>query len=322
MLKNKWLLFVSCLLVPVAVVAKDNQDVSHWLQKMHHAAHMLNYVGKFVYQQDTQLSLMQIIHAVSEHGERERLISLDQVGREVIRDANGVTCILPDRNSIVVDKARPQSQFPPKFPVDIEHLKGQYHFKLDKQERVAGQLAQKIVIDPVDQYRYGHRLWVDVDTGLLLKTYLVDERGRLLEQFMFTEIEFMDQIEESMLVPQTKGTNYTWYESKEDEQSKPVVVKHNWSVSQLPRGFMRDMQRQHNMPNKQVVKHLVYTDGLASVSIFIETPEQESPNPIGASRMGAVNAYGRVVDKHHVTAVGEVPHVTVKMISESVTYKH
>lgn len=320
MLNRQWL-FTILLITPVAVYATDKQSVEAWLQKMHHAAHMVNYVGKFVYQQDKQLSMMEIVHAVGENGERERLLSLDEVGREVIRDKDNVTCILPDRKSVVVEKGRPKLPFPPAFPVNVEQLKHQYTFALSRQERVAGHLAQKISINPTDKYRYGHRLWIDVDTGLLLKTHLLDERGQLLEQFMFTELVFMDEIPEELLKPHVIGENFTWYESDDEKVEGSPAQPMNWFVAHMPAGFVNDMQRNHHLPNKTAVKHMVYSDGLASVSVFIEKHEKQSPNLIGTSRMGAVNAFGRIIDDHHVTAVGEVPQATVKMIGESVEFK-
>ena len=320
-MKNKLLYIVISCLIP-AVVFADDASVEAWLQKMHQAAHMSNYTGNFVYQQDNQLSLMRIIHAASKDGERERLISLDDVGREIIRTKGVVTCILPDSKSVVVEKGRPEQQFPPAFPVKIENLSNYYRFSLDRQERVAGRVAQKIVISPNDKYRYGHNLWVDSETGLLLKTYLMDERGNLLEQFMFTEIEFMDSIPEEMLKPRITGDAYTWHEAKEqDPPNDSSSMIEQWVIESLPAGFASDMKRQHHMPNQKMVRHLVFTDGLASVSVFIEKHQQNTPNLVGASRMGAVNAYGRLLQNHYVTAVGEVPRATVQMITESVKYK-
>lgn len=320
-MKNKWVYVIAALLMPVVVLA-DNAAVEAWLQKMHQAAHMSNYVGKFVYQQDNQLSLMRIIHATTEDGEHERLISLDDVGREIIRSRGVVTCILPDSKSVVVEKGRPEQQFPPAFPMKVEKLQGYYRFALDKQERVAGRIAQKIVISPNDQFRYGHNLWVDSETGLLLKTHLVDDRGNLLEQFMFTEIEFMEIVPKAMLKPRITGDAYTWHKAKKlDKDIVPEHAKEVWAVNALPAGFSNDMKRHHNMPNQKVVRHMVFTDGLASVSVFIEKHQAKMPNLVGASRMGAVNAFGKLINNHHVTAVGEVPRATVQMISESVSYK-
>lgn len=322
-LKNKWLYIFSALFMPAIVVA-DSIGIEAWLQKMHHAAHMSNYAGKFIYQQDSQLSLMRIIHAATKDGERERLISLDGVGREIIRTRDAVTCILPDSKSVVVEKGRPEQLFPPVFPMKIAALEAHYRFLLDRQERVAGRMAQKIVISPKDRFRYGHSLWVDSETGLLLKTHLVDEQGRLLEQFMFTEIEFMESIPDSMLKPRITGDTYTWHEAKQPDAD--IIPEHGheneeWIVQRLPAGFSNDMKRHHNMPNQKTVRHLVFTDGLASVSVFIEKHKPSMPNLVGGSSMGAVNAFGKLIKIYHVTAVGEVPQATVQMISESVVYK-
>ena len=310
-----------CLL-PVLAIAGDEMLARQWLEKMYRASHLLNYVGKFVYQHDRQLGLMSIVHAVDESGERERLVSLDDTGREVIRHKDRVTCILPDSKSVMVEKGRPTMQFPPEFPVNIELLTGHYTFIVDKQEKVAGQRAQRIVIQPVDNFRYGHRLWVDVETGLLLKTQLLDENNKLLEQFMFTEIEFMDKVPEELLQPQATGPEYTWYETETVDDEPNDDSPNNWEVKSLPSGFGQDSARSHHKADKVPVEHLIFSDGLASVSVFIEAREDKSPAIMGLSRMGAINAYGRMLENYYVTAVGEVPGITVRMIGESVTYKH
>ena len=320
-MKNKWIYIFVVLLLP-AVVFADTMGVEAWLKKMHHAAHMSNYTGKFIYQQGSQRSLMRIIHAATKDGERERLISLDGVGREVIRTKDAVTCILPDSKSVVVEKARPQQKFPPAFPMKIKMLQAYYKFLLGEQELVADRMTQKIVISPRDRYRYGHSLWVDRETGLLLKTRLLDKSGNMLEQFMFTEIEFRKSIPDSMLKPRITGTTYTWHEAKHaDTDIIPEPGSEKWMVQSLPTGFRSDMKRNHNMPNQKTVRHLVFTDGLASVSVFIEKHQPRIPNLIGASRIGAVNAFGRLMTNHHITAVGEVPQMTVQMINKSVSYQ-
>jgi sigma-E factor negative regulatory protein RseB len=321
MLKSRFVLPICLLVVPVLVWASDDQAIETWLQKMHYAAHMLNYTGRFVYQQDRQLSLMSIAHAVTKEGEREKLVSMDETGREVIRDGDRVTCILPDSKSVMVEKGSGKVQFPPMFPVSLDQLKGQYIFHIDRQDKIAGQQARRIVIQPTDKYRYGHRLWVDEKTGLLLKTQLLDENGKLLEQFMFTQIQFMDKVPEAILKPRATGKEYTWYEAQDSNEPETKDDTHVWLVQELPRGFVSDMTRYHRMPDKVPVEHLVFSDGLASVSVFIEKDGDKEPSLVGASRMGAVNAFGRTLDDYHITTVGEVPRRTVRMIGESVVYK-
>ena len=203
----------------------------------------------------------------------------------------------------------------------MQSIKGQYTFHIERQDKIAGQLARKIVIQPNDKYRYGHNLWVDEKTGLLLKTQLLDETGKLLEQFMFTQITFMDKVPEDLLKPRATGKEYTWYEAQDSNEPEIKDDPNVWLVQELPKGFVSDMTRYHHMPNKTSVEHLVFSDGLASVSVFIEKDHDKEPTLMGVSRLGVVNAYGRTYNDYHITTVGEVPRRTVRMIGESVVYK-
>lgn len=327
-MKNKFLISIIGLLL--SVLSNVNADVGNsksvskdlvesWLSKMHKAAHMVNYQGIFVYGQKNNLSSMRIIHSADSTGERERLLSLDGTGREVIRTKNSVTCILPDSKSVMVEKNRPKSNFPPAFPVKINQLSRNYTFYLAAKEMVAGQTAQKIIIQPKDKFRYGHALWIDDKTGLLLKTHLMNENKQAVEKFMFTQIEFMKKVPEKLLKASISGENFTWYESgKAKKEEKNIPSK--WRVKHLPSGFHTDMNRKHVMPRSGIaIEQLVYSDGLSSVSVFIEKHSTKDDQITGHSQMGAINACGRVLKNGiHVTVVGEVTHAAVKMMCDSV----
>lgn len=300
------------------------EDVRDWLKKMQHAAHMVNYDGTFVYSQEEQLSAMRLIHRANKAGEQERLISLDSTGREVIRDNKKVTCILPDSKAVVVEKGRPTGQFPPPFPASIRDLEKYYQFTLANQEKVAGQLAQQIYIRPRDEYRYGHRLWVDVKTGLLLQKHLLNEAGKPLEKFMFTQITYLQHIPDELLKPQSLGKEFTWYET-DDKTAKDAVQQskhYRWQVAWLPAGFKQDMQRAHKLPaNGKQLEHMVYSDGLSSISVFIEPQSDKDIHLDGGSSMGAVSAHGKRIDGFHITVVGEVPQIAVRKVCRSVSKK-
>lgn len=321
-MKNKASFFYIILCLPLLAYANDHSaQVQDWLKKMHRAAHTLNYEGTFVYGQKDNLSSMRIIHSASEKEEKERLVSMDGSGREVIRKGNSVTCILPDTQTVVVEKSRPTSQFPPMFPTSIERLTPNYDFKIVDGSRVAGRQTQEIIITPKDNMRYGHHLWVDKETGLLLKTYLLNEKANKLEQFMFTQINFFDQIPPDWLMPAVSGKDFNWYEA---EASKPGTARtqSDWEVSKLPKGFLPDLQKQHMTPqNGMPVEHMVFSDGLSSISVFIEKDMNSKDNLVGSSHMGAVHAHGHKMDGYHVTVVGEAPLASIKMISQSVIKK-
>lgn len=319
---TKFVSLFSLLLISFSAVADHpKEDIEKWLAKMHHASHMLNYDGNFVYGQNNEMTSMQIIHSVDKKGEYERLISLDGSGREVIRSGDTVTCILPDKKSVVVDKSRPDTEFPPTFPLKIEQLLETYSFHFGKDGMVAGRKAKNLIIRPRDQYRYGHELWIDITTGLLLKDHLIGDNSKIVEQFMFTQINYPAVIERTSLISANKNNKFTWYEAKDLKPNNEEIKSMSWKVTEVPSGFVSGVKRHHNMTvSAMPVEQFVYSDGLSSVSVFVEKHMKNSKNLMGGSTMGAVNAYGRAIGEYHVTVVGEVPYATVKMIGDSVEH--
>jgi sigma-E factor negative regulatory protein RseB len=295
-------------------------DAAHeWLMKINHAARNLEYEGIFVYQHDDQLEAMHIFHKMEHNSVKERLVSLNGAPREIIRDANEVRCYWPDKNSIVVEYRKADSKgFPAILPDHVQDLDEYYSMELGDVERITGRPAQLVIITPVDQYRYGYHLWADKDTGLLLKADLVDSAGGVLEQFMFTQISIGKKIPASALDPGMSDKDMVWY--RENDTNNEVSKKPDWEATSLPKGFRLSMHVKRHMPmRKQPVEHLVYTDGLAAVSVFIEKQDKGAkPFMLGPSRMGALHAMGVRVDDYQITAVGEVPAQTVALIGGSV----
>lgn len=295
-------------------------DAAHdWLMKINRAARDLEYVGIFVYQHDTQLEAMQIFHKTENGSSRERLVSLNGAPREIIRDANEVRCYWPDKNSVMVEYRKAEKKgFPSILPERLQDLDEYYVLKLGDTERITGRMAQLMIVKPTDQYRYGYRLWADVDTGLLLKADLLDAQDTVLEQFMFTQVSIGAKIPAAALAPGMTGKSMTWY--REEGDTRQVTEKPGWSAAQLPKGFKLSAHMTRRLPmRKQPVEHLVYTDGLATVSVFVEKQEKGAkPFMRGVSRMGAVHAMSAQVDDYQITTVGEVPAATVSLIGASV----
>jgi sigma-E factor negative regulatory protein RseB len=193
--------------------------------------------------------------------------------------------------------------------------------RAERGERVAGRHTELITVDPHDRFRYGYRLWMDRDLGLLLKSELIDERGEIVEQLVYTNIELPASIPDELLEPAISGAGYTWYN---DDRSKPVAVsaadsEPGWYPDWLPDGFeLSDVARDPILASRDPVEHLVFSDGLASVSVFIEQLDAASEPLAGLDTMGAVNAYGRMIEDYQITVVGEVPAITVERISRSI----
>jgi len=318
-----WIGFLALSLFAAQAALADGQ-VSHvqdWLRRMSKAAHTLDYDGTFVYSYDNRMHAMRLIHSADGTGERERLVSLNGPAREVVRDHDLVTCILSDNRSVLVENTRPAKQFPPTFPIHIHSLNAYYTFRVHGGERMAGQPAQKISIRPRDKYRYGYHLWVDRKTGLLLRTDLLNASDKPVEQFMFTEIHYLKKVPDKLLEPGISGREFTWYEPQEPREDTRPDVRH-WHVEQVPAGFSLDIYRTHKMASgKAPIVHMVYSDGMASVSVFVEKLSKQTDTLLGSSRVGAVNAYGRKLKGYYATVVGEVPQATVRLMGRSIVHK-
>lgn len=295
-----------------------SEDATAWLERMSQAVHQLNYVGTFVYMQEGQMESMRLVHAVDEKGQRERLVSLSGPNREVIREHGQVTCYRPQKEALVADHPEVPPGFPLNLPTHWEQLRSVYEFKVLGQSRVAGQSAQQIAIVPRDQLRYGQNYWIASDSGLLLRTDVVDENGQVMEQLEFTSLEVKEMIPPEMLQPEA-GSRALKLPSEAPAEAKMSQPLH-WHVASLPAGFELELQRQHAIAGDGVaVEHLIYSDGLTSVSIFIEPRREGDEQSSGISQRGSVHAYTRLLPEQRVTVLGEVPHATVKQIAESIT---
>lgn len=320
-------LFFALLIFPVSVFSADTStEAIQWLEKMAVAMKTLNYEGTFVYVHDGQIESMEIIHSKDESGERERLFSLNGAAREILRVNDILTCILPDSRAVLVEKSRPKQYIPPALLTITKKLGRFYEFMMFGEDRVADKAAQVIAVYPKDPYRYGYRLWLDKKTGILLKSDLVNSKGEALEQIMFTRMEVLDHIPDSHLKPVINGKNFKRFEttkqglplSVKDEQ---FIQKSGWRVAHVPDGFTMSMQKKHPLPtNRMPVEHMVFTDGLSSISVYIEKPQDAKEVFEGVSHMGAVHAYGAMIAGHQVTVVGEVPKAAVMIIGDSIQY--
>jgi sigma-E factor negative regulatory protein RseB len=305
-------------LVSIPVLADPAMD---WVQKMSDAMRNLNYRGDFVYVHENQLESMQISHYRDADGEKERLISLNGEAREVIRDNQNLTCIWPSSRKVVVDLARKNSFSPIFIPEDIARLEKFYVMKLLGKDRVANMNAVVVHIDPRDKYRYGMKFWINEDNGLMMKSSLINENGKVVEQVMFTSLELFEGDEKPVIDTMPKiDENYTLLRFHSGDSSKSFAADNSWRLGRTPGGFWRESVMKRKIPGSEDFVHqMVYTDGLASLSVFIE--RQSGIASQGGSSMGAVNAFIRIVKNHSVTAIGEVPAVTVKEVAESVSYQ-
>lgn len=288
------------------------------INEMSRASQELSYDGIFVYRRGSRMDTMRLIHKNDGQAEQERMVSLTGVAREVIRDGNSVTCIFPDNQAVMVNRNRPGQFLTTQLPQPIEKIADYYLFSIGGKDRIAGRAAWVVNIVPRDDYRYGYQIWIDEETKLLLKSELKDDSGFPLEQILFTQLEIKQDIPAELLEPGISGQGYTWYTGAAEPVSADAG-RYVWQVTSMPQGFsMSDREQQAFAEGYMPVEHMVYSDGLAMVSVFIEKIDNTPGQIKGASRMGGVNAYAVYANGYQVTAVGEVPQKTVQLMANSV----
>lgn len=310
------LLTLALALAGVASAAEPLQ----WLARMNHALTTLDYQGTFAHWQGGRVEMLRIVHRVKNGVVSERLTSLDGSGREFIRRGEDLTVYLPDRKVALVEHMLPKSTLLGGIPVIDAETAHLYDIREVAHRRIDQQDTRLITVMPRDQYRYGYRLWID-SQGMPLKIQLWDARdgGQVIEQIAFASLEVRPHILDSAFQPDLSTAGYRWLRT---EAPPATTGTADWGALWLPPGFHMAMHASQIMPGSPgEVDHLVYTDGLASVSVFVErkaaAPADARP-AVESARMGASYVFSTFVQGHRVTAVGEVPARTVRSIVDSV----
>jgi sigma-E factor negative regulatory protein RseB len=291
-------------------------EPKEWLERMNKALTTRNYTGVFTHMRGDRAETLRIIHRVRGKDVSERLLSLDGSEREFIREGDELTCYFPDKRMVLVERRSPDGPLLGALPALSEGDSLVYEIRGGERERLLGRTTRMVSLAPTDQYRYGYRLWIDEQTSMPLKTQLCDQSGKVIEQILFSSIDLPERISDAEFKPRVDASNYRWLRA-ERQLATTATAPALWEAMRLPPGFRMANRSAQSMPgSSEPVAHLVFTDGVASVSVFVEPRKADSPQ--GAARVGSSSAFSTVVDGHQVTAVGEVPPNTVEFIATQV----
>jgi len=315
---------VFCGLIGLLLASPLSADsVKSALVRMGEVVSELDYRGTFVQIQDGELETLKVTHRSGDSGSRERLVTLTGSLRELIRHHDSVKCIHSRDSAGEVDLRQAASRFHAHLGDKIQDLNSDYYSLVSLgKDRVAGREAMILGIRPLDEYRYGFRFWVDVKNGMPLRSDMINPQGAVIQQTMFTEISFDNGISDDELEPVLQGddqafaTRHARYAS-DTEDTPPVPDK--WRLDELPGGFRVISERREPVSGNSQMHHLIVSDGLAQVSVFVEPISDDSNGFDGESRMGAVNAHGRRMGDFQLTVVGEVPAATVNTIARGIS---
>ncbi len=291
-----------------------------WLRRIHDATHKLSYTGTFVYQSGARSETSRITRRVDASGDAEKIEVMDGVPREIVRTRDTVRCYLPDARVVKVerqvDRAGAERGFPALLPGRITALSRHYDIEVGGIERIAGFDCRAVTLKPKDDLRYGHTLYADVKSGMLIRAVTTDARGETVEQFSFTELSFGSVPRERL---KSRHAAQRW--RVENSEAAPASLV-GWGLSSELPGFRKVAELKRRLGEGGPVGQVVYSDGLAAVSVFIEPLEgRRDPVRAGLASVGAIHIYTKEVAKHMITVVGEAPAASVQRIANAVEFR-
>ena len=320
-------LFNGLILQASAVEDPAGEDAVHWLERMNHSVLTLSYEGCFVYLSGRSLEAMRIRHQIVDGEPRESLRSLNGVPREVIRDAHTLT-IITQVNGREQRISQPSTEkFSPMKPLSTASLRRHYRMVLGEAARIADRYGRVVLLLPRDDLRYGYRLVLDQQSALPLDLTVLDGSGDLVSRIMLTNLTVAETgkpvgqgSEENAATAQTVSLQPAGGEEKiaspatQSAASVPADPEagSRWNLQELPRGFVL-VSHKHGEAGHQ--EHFVFSDGLATISAYLE-PLSEGDEPFeGETSLGSINALGVSMEGEQLTVVGEVPHKTLRLIA-------
>jgi len=309
-----------CVAAQVFGAGALGDDPRDWLARTDAALSNRNYEGVFVHEHAGESETLRVVHRVDGEGVAERLQSMDGSGREFIRKGSQLICYLPDQRTVLVERSPDSALLLSGLPRMDAGTAVQYDIQSLARARVSGRDTRVIAVAPLDGLRYGYRVWIDESSAMPLKTQLRDSHGGVLEQIVFTSLNLMVRIPNAELEPGVDAKSYRWIR-RDSEPVDSGKLSVSWESSALPAGFHMTASARQMLPGGPV-EHLVFSDGLATVSVFVEAG-RDGAQPAGTVRedvaaIGASSAYSTQVQGYRVTAVGEVPPETVRVIAQAI----
>jgi sigma-E factor negative regulatory protein RseB len=287
-----------------------------WLRAVGTAAQRANYTGTILYMRGDEVRSSRIVHFFDGSVPRERVLTLDGRPREFIRQGEEVQCLYPKLHRVVIEHGGPHTSFPALGQIDMSRVLEHYALTVGDMERVAGVECRMLQLGPRDSLRYGYKLCVEPNSGLLLKVQVIGGDDEVIEQVAFSDVRIGDSISASELKPSwsTAGWEVVRHPSHQIELSRQ-----GWSIT-APEGFQRLAAVERKLGDSaQEALQAVYSDGLATVSVFIE-PGAAVADPQPPQHHGPSSAFMRRVGDARVTVVGEVPPITARSIADSVRF--
>lgn len=302
----------------VAAAVPDT-GLAAWLSRVHEAPRRRAYVGTFVVSAGGHMASARIWHVCDGAQQVERVESLSGVPRSTYRRNDQVMTFLPESKKVIAEKRESVGLFPNLVPHDGAAIVQSYRLEPSGQERVAGFDADVVQLQARDRLRFGYRVWTEKKTGLVVKLQTLDVTGRVLEQSAFSDLQLDEPVNMAKLLQVMNRTQ--GFDVETPVMTKTTAAGQGWVFKSVVPGF--DLVGCHNRalsvepgaPAAQMMQ-CVFSDGLASVSLFVEGFDARRHARPGAQAFGATHTLTRRMGDWWLTAVGEVPGATLVIFAQ------
>ena len=311
-------LFLLLVSLNTSALAAETESAKLWLEQLSKSLRELNFTTSFVVVKNNQAEPYHWLHGVGENSQELEIFSrLNGPRRDILRQGDIVSYIEPEQEPYSIISNHVQSPIPTIFRGDFSELEDNYRFISVGRSRVLGRVAQLVRIVAKDKYRFSYWLWLDQETGLLLKMAILTRQGLLLEQIQFTHIEVSEQLSESLV--QFQSTELPEIIKLNNQLKNRVLA---WKVDWLPQGFAVIKSNQHNLNShnqgeNKAVEFMLFSDGLVEISVYVNLSQENFRAPEYASD-GATMVFNHIVQGIEVGIVGDIPLATAKKIAESI----
>jgi sigma-E factor negative regulatory protein RseB len=298
--------------------AAPASDPLAWLQRAAQAARSASFAGTFVHTNGDRTSTVRITHVNVSGEEHERIEPLDGPPYEIVRRNDEMFCYFPDAKTVRLDRRITARFFPAILNAAPAAIAASYDVKLGKSERVLGYDCQWIRLEPRDAMRFEQRLCSEIATGLVLRAKTLRDPNNVIEQYTFTDLKLGPQVARSDVKSIFEARVKRWItDSQPREEAKTVDT--GWTVTNLPAGFYKMTEVRRTLPGRaQPVSQIVFSDGVASVSVFVE-PNAAPPRTDEASTEdGTTTFFVRPMGENLVSVLGEVPLAAAQQVGRSV----
>lgn len=309
---------------PTPATAAESRSLNDWLMRMHEASKKRAYVGTFVVSSGAAMTSAKIWHVCEGNQQMERVEMLTGAPRSIFRHNDQVLIFMPDHKLVRSEKRESLGLFPELLESADSHIADFYKVRQEGLDRVAGVETNIVTLLPRDRLRFGYRVWTERKSGLVVKLQTLDVDGKLLEQAAFSELEIDAPVKMDKLVQMMGKTEGYRVE-------KPVLVKttasaEGWALKVPVAGFKsmscykRPVAAVNGAPAGEPLQW-IFSDGLASVSIFVEPLDRQRQYRESTLSMGATQTMTRLLDPYWITVMGEVPMTTLLLFANRLEHK-